>query len=360
MSMLEKLRLALSSADAIWQQRKRKINTTCIFNDLTQAVINKRGLRHVLHKSESEYTPEALGQARRKLPDNLFADINRSLQDKEYRRDDNAPRIFAIDGSKVHVHPCYMKQGYTTRTNNQPVTRPAIRPLAMLSSMLDVNTRACYDSQITSHFNERASALQHMQVAKPGDTLLFDRGYYSQQLVQAASEMQLKVLFRLKRTAFKGANTFWNSNKASVRTRVYHPDGSYTPVLLVKYFIDGKKYMNLVNFEANTNEIRHMYSLRWRVETSFKRLKSYLHLEDSHSMTAELFIQEVQARILLDTVTQHNTTTATATAEKQSYLKVLDEVADFIFMIKIATCYGLTRAQYGRLLRQFHPARVKQ
>lgn len=357
-TIINKLRRDLLAADALWQQRRRKIDTTCIFTDLTSAAIAKRGLRHVLHESRSNYTPEALGQARAKLPANLFSDINKSLQDKAYRAQ-NEPRIFAIDGSKVHVHPCFLQQGYTTRTNNQAVSRPAIRPLAMLSSMLDVKTRSCYDSQITAHFNERTSAVKHMSVAVPGDTLIFDRGYYSKNLVQAASQYKLRVVFRLKRTAFSAASSFWNSSKTRLATRVYHVDGTFTPVLLVKYFIDGKKYMNLINFNAKTDEVRRLYALRWRVETSFKRLKSYLNLEDSHSMSAAMYIQEIQARILLDTVTQNITQLENidqmSPKKHQSYLRILDEVESILFTCKIASTHRLSQKQFCSLYVKFHP-----
>eukprot|EP00953_Heterococcus_sp_UTEX-ZZ885_P018496 10323-Heterococcus_DN1.PRE.11 len=170
-----------------------------------------------------------------------------------------------------------------------------------------------------------------MSSAKAGDTLIFDRGYYSNELIRVAAQYKLKVVFRLKKNAFRGAAAFWNSNKTRALTRIQHNDNTHTNVLLVKYFIDGKKYMNLVNFNTDTDSVRKLYALRWRVETSFKRLKSYLNLEDSHSMTPELYIQEIQARILLDTVTQHlkktNNTKAVHEHDKkiESYLKVLDD-----------------------------------
>lgn len=354
-TIIDKLRRDLLAADSLWQQRKRKINTTCIFTDLTSAAIAKRGLRHILHDTKSQYTSAALGQARSKLPKDLFAQMNKSLHDSHYRQQ-NEPRVFAIDGSKVHVHPCFLQQGYVSRTNNQSVSRPAVRPLAMLSSMLDVKTRTCYDSQISAHFNERKSASAHMAVAAPGDTLLFDRGYYSNALLKTASQSGLRVVFRLKRDAFKGAAAFWNSTKLRAATIVAHSDGTCTPAVLVKYFIDGKKYMNLVNFCAETSEIKQLYALRWRVETSFKRLKSYLNLEDSHSMSAHMFIQEVQARILLDTVTQKLTAIQSSAPVRKtvSYLKTLDDVESILFTCKISSVYHLTQTQFRALFFKYH------
>ena len=281
----------LSTSDGLWQQRKRKINTASIFASLCAASLNKRGLRHIVDADNSDFTPQALGKSRMKLPDNLFHDINRAIQ-KPYQE---GPRIYAVDGSKVHVHPSFVKQGFKSRTNDKPVSRPAKRPLAMLSSMLDVKTRTCYDALVTEHFNERKSALSHMTQAKAGDTILFDRGYYSSQLLQKACDMGLKVVFRLKRNAFRGAKRFFNSDITTARTIIIAADGSLLRARLVKYFIDGKCYMCLTNSEASSSEVKCLYAMRWRVETSFRRLKSDLNLETSHSMTTKAFVQEVQA-----------------------------------------------------------------
>ena len=152
-NLTKKLYKHLKCSDALWMQRKTKITTSSIFAQLNYANLERRGLRHTLQKSDCNFTALAMSLARKKLPENLFADINRALQLSQ------SPRVFAIDGSKIHVHPSYLKAGCTTRTNNQKVSRPAIRPLMMLSSMLDVNTRTCYDSHLTRHFNERKSAL---------------------------------------------------------------------------------------------------------------------------------------------------------------------------------------------------------
>ena len=93
-----------------------------------------------------------------------------------------------------------MRDGYKSRTNDRPVPRPAIRPLALLSSMRDVQTRTCYDAVVSSHFDERRSALHHMTAARAGDTLIFDRGYNSSQLLEKARALGLRAVFRLKAT----------------------------------------------------------------------------------------------------------------------------------------------------------------
>lgn len=322
----------LYATDVRWQKRKRKINTAAIFSNISDASATKRGFDHLLLKQESDYTSQALGLARKKLPDHVFLDINKSIHDETHN---TCSQIYAIDGSKIHVHPSFLKKGCTTRTNNVPVPRPAKRPLVMLSSLFNVNSQTCYHSHISQHFNERKSAEEHFSVLKPGDTVLFDRGYYSKDLLASACSKNIRVLFRLKRTAFRAANTFWNSNKTTCN--MLYPlseDGRLVKITLVKYFIDGHKYMNLINFEANILEIKDLYAKRWGVETSFRRLKTNLNLECSHSMTPELYCQEIEARILLDTICQEiNKCVDKKNKKSKTYFQILDVVLDVLYIV---------------------------
>lgn len=95
----------------------------------------------------------------------------------------------------------------------------------------------------------------------------------------------------------------------------------------MKYFLDGKVYVCLTNDpEINRGEVKRVDASRRRIEESFKRLKcnlrlkSNLKLEKAHARTPDLYIQEIEARVFLDTITlrtqqKHNET---------SYLFTLD------------------------------------
>jgi hypothetical protein len=339
----------LRSADTHWQQRKRKITTASVFAALCSASLNRRGFEHILKADDSSFTAQAVGKARDKLPQDLFRDINRRLQTSDQR-----PRVFAIDGSKVHVHPCFMKHGYKTRTNDKPVSRPAIRPLCMLSSMLDVHTRTCYDSVVSAHFNERASAQQHFEVTRPGDMVIFDRGYFSKALLRSACDKQLRVVFRLKCDAFKAAKAFFNSSRTFQKAIC---EGVDDDIFLHKYFIDGHKYMCLTNFASTSKDIKALYALRWRVETSFRRLKTDLNLEVSHSMSPSKYIQELQARVLYDTLSMLTRDgDASEKSQKRSkasvdtYLWQLDVSLHLIYCVKVCHELHLKRSSFWRVV----------
>jgi hypothetical protein len=162
-----------------------------------------------------------------------------------------------------------------------------------------------------------------MKVATPGDTLIFDRGYFSKKLFREGVDRHLNVIFRLKRDAFKECSKFYYSLKNTQYVSFVY-DGKITKGFLYKYFIEGKKYICLSNFYTSPNHIKEMYAKRWTVETNFRRLKTDLNLEVSHSMSFELFVQEIEIRILTDTISVLIRPTSSDTSIGKSYFKRLD------------------------------------
>jgi len=66
------------------------------------------------------------------------------------------------------------------------------------------------------------------------------------------------------------------------------PDGSFKTVVT-----------NLPENNFTTDEIKHIYSLRWGIETSFRKLKHTVGLNNFHSKKQEHIIQEIFARIIM-------------------------------------------------------------
>lgn len=356
-STLKNLYAELRRADSGWRQRRRQVDTTAIFSALCSGSLNRRGFEHIIEADGSNFTAQALGRARRKVPLNTFADINRSIQGVR------SGRVYAIDGSKVHVHPSFVNFGCKSRTNGKSVSRPAVRPLVMLSSMLDVETRTCYDSIISMHFNERRSACEHFDKCSAGDTLIFDRGYYSSALLREGHRRGLRLLFRLKCDAFIAAKKFYKSPSTRRRVSFLQENGSCFDCYLIKYFIDGKTYMCITNFETTATNVKYTYAKRWRVETSFRRLKSDLNLECSHSMTPELYVQEVQARILLDTVSMTALPSMISQREdrldkpkhkRPSYYTAVDRCMDIIYLMRAGSSHGCRWSSVRRMIASYH------
>ena len=140
--------------------------------------------------------------------------------------------------------------------------------------------------------------------------------YYSKALLRSVNDSQAFGVWRLKINAFRGTRSFFNSWRTEATCLIL---GVKARVL--KYFINGKSYVCLTNDPSlSRKDVKDMYASRWRVEESFKRLKSNLKLEKAHARTPALYIQEVEARILLDTITLRMQTKA----KEPSYIYTLD------------------------------------
>ena len=123
---------------------------------------------------------------------------------------------------------------------------------------------------------------------------------------------------RLKRDAFKAPDLFYKSRKTSLKTHVL-VNNTFIPIKLVKYKINDSIFMLCTtHLDKTRNQLKHMYKQRWRVELSFKRLKSYLHINKIFALSELLWRQEMQARILIDTLTRH-LQLASSTTSKNTY-----------------------------------------
>jgi hypothetical protein len=110
---------------------------------------------------------------------------------------------------------------------------------------------------------------------------------------------------------------------------------TFIPIRYIKYFIDGKKYiMATTLFDSTNEEIKMLYKLRWRVELSFKRLKSHLHIEKIHSISEKNWLQDLQFRILFDTIVRqkqiHHTNQKNQKNENKSYKIILYNIFETV------------------------------
>ena len=84
----------------------------------------------------------------------------------------------------------------------------------------------------------------------------------------------------------KSINQFYPIVLRVVRFKLL--DGSYKSVVT-----------NLAEDDFTTDEIKHIYSLRWGIETSFRKLKHTIGLNNFHSKKQEHIVQEIFARIIM-------------------------------------------------------------
>lgn len=291
--------------DKLVFKRKRKLNTYIIFKLLFLSTITNTGIS-TLAQSSKLCTYPAIIKARKLFQSNLFYNINSSLPFKN--------KIYAIDGSKIKIHHGFLKYGYTARTCDS-ITRPAKRPLAMLSALIGIQTDTITNYTITKHFNERKCVPYLTQNLNFGDIIIMDRGYFSSQLYYYLYSRHFTPIFRLKKDANRTVSLFYRSKYSNMYSFINY-NNFKIPIRYVKYRIENHIYMlATIPNGFSIQKLKKLYALRWRVEVSFKRLKSYLNLNTIHATTPILWKQELQLRILIDSLTRKSM----CKTKKQSY-----------------------------------------
>ena len=182
----------------------------------------------------------------------------------------------------------------------------------MLSSLYGVESQTTVNYTITKHFNERKCVPELISVLKKEDIVIMDRGYFSAKLHHYFHVAKIHAVFRLKKDANKTVRKFYLSQKTNLNTNIIY-DEKIIPIRYVKYFINGTKYIIGTTIKHMSHRlIKQLYKLRWGIETSYKRVKSFHNLNKIHARTEKLWFQELQLRILYDTLlikTQINSVT---------------------------------------------------
>ena len=225
----------LKEHDQHWMQRKRKLDTVTIFENLVNSSVQNIGVSTCLNLYNT-CSHVAMCKARMKIQKNIFKTINQQLHSN------TSEHIYAIDGSKIRVHNGFKTLGYKSRTCEANIPRKAKRPLAMLSSLSGVNSDTIHNYTVTKHFNERLVVPELISQLKPGDIVLLDRGYYSQKLFAHFVQSKIHCVMRLKRDANSIVNKFYSSKKHCLdSTLICKVTGKLVPIRYLKYIIDNKK-----------------------------------------------------------------------------------------------------------------------
>jgi hypothetical protein len=238
----------LSRHDSEWMTRKRLLCTKTVFKVISSAHVMHASLKSVPGRTSDV----AICKAIAKMSADLFHTALRAVNEQTSRPQ---RRVFALDGSWLRLPPSFASNRHKQKGSNC---------LGLLSVLIDVNTKQPLE-WMWGGKNERNHALAILQLLRPGDVVIMDRGYFSKELLQKASQCGVKVVFRVTRRIFHAYKT---SRKHSTYFAV-----AGVPVKLYHTVIDRHAFFFLSNIFTSTKNIAQMYKRRWSVETFFKQLK---------------------------------------------------------------------------------------
>jgi hypothetical protein len=162
--------------------------------------------------------------------------INNDLLSFIYKK--NNCRFLAVDGTHINMDKSMVKHGFSLSKNKCYTT-------GLISCIFDIKNKITINYHLVNHNDERKAFLEQLLYLKEGDTLIFDRGYYSEELVKILSDKKINFIFRMKKDSKMVKQL--NKEKLSIKNMVIRIKKNNIPAKILKYEVNLKNINN--NFE---------------------------------------------------------------------------------------------------------------
>lgn len=258
-----------------------------------------------------DISKQALSKARQFINPALFKELYYLSVDLFYKQFPsrklwNGYHLFAIDGSKIELPNSKSNFEFFGEMFGYP--DPNRRFTMGLGSIVydvldDYIVHASFQRYLAS---ERSAALEHLHNLEDlniyqNSVVIFDRGYYSEDMFRYCVEHQHLCLMRLKQNyniAKKCSGDIITILPGNEKDRTED-----TKIRVIEVILnDGtKEYLatNLFDSHISQQMFRELYFYRWPVETKYKELKSRLAIEEFSGATPTSVLQEFYINVLL-------------------------------------------------------------
>lgn len=258
-----------------------------------------------------DISKQALSKARQFINPALFKELYYLSVDLFYkqlpsRKLWNGYHLFAIDASKIELPNSKSNFEFFGEMFGYP--DPNRRFTMGLGSIVydvldDYIVHASFQRYLAS---ERSAALEHLHNLEDlniyqNSVVIFDRGYYSEDMFRYCVEHQHLCLMRLKQNyniAKKCSGDIITVLPGNEKDRTKD-----TKIRVIEVILnDGtKEYLatNLFDSHISQQMFRELYFYRWPVETKYKELKSRLAIEEFSGATTTSVLQEFYINVLL-------------------------------------------------------------
>jgi len=321
--------------DATWQKRGRVTDTMLLVLIIFRLVATraKKGYGSTIDEvwetcrnqglplpQKNPIAPSTFCDARQKLDEDIFKIINgrvieeyQSVFENDAHRF-NGHRIYAVDGSKINLPHELIKEGFATSNDKTHY------PQGLLSCLYRLKVNIPCDFILTNDTNERRVSLTHHQVLDHDDIVVYDRGYFSYEILHAHVDQGLHAVFRLCAHTYTEIMDFIagdtldsivsikpKSEAAINKLRKINPSIEIKDIQLrlVKYCVDSKTYFigtTLLEQKYSIPELQDLYHSRWGIEELYKTTKHTMGTEEFHSKSLRGVRQEVYAQLALVTL----------------------------------------------------------
>ena len=204
-----------------------------------------------------------------------------------------------------------IRAGYKTPSDN------AHYPQGTVSCLYELKSKIPVDFDLSKQGDERTMALSHLDSLSETDVVVYDRGYYSYDMLQEHIKHRIHPIVRLNKPACRVVEAFANSDNIDVVVQIIpyqlkhtslpahdqKPDYQALALRLVKYDAGGTSYILGTTLwdqkKYSIEQLSTVYHSRWGIEELYKISKQLMKVEDFHAQSERGAKQELFAHFNL-------------------------------------------------------------
>jgi hypothetical protein len=270
--------------DIIYGSIYKSINNTS-YEDVTYQ-INKIFINKNINTS---ITKSAFIQKKNNIPNEYFLNINDSFINFIYKTI-KKPRIIAVDGSFLNLYKSFDKYGYEYASENKNYCK------AIISCLYDIENKIPINYYLFKKRDERNAFKEQIKYLRAGDIVIFDRGYFSYDIIEKLNNKGINYIFRLKYNK-KEVQYMKNNNINNYIFKVKNINYKTVSYKINDSEEDYYLFTNLIY--KSIEELKDLYWKRWKVELHFKETKYNLSLNNINLKTENSLKQEIYIHNLL-------------------------------------------------------------
>jgi len=270
--------------------------------------------------SLTKVSTAAFCKARKKLSHAAFKELNDTLIEAFYQSKCvtlwHGHRLLAVDGSVTKLPKDKVLLAHFGKARSQSF-QPAVR----LSQLYDVKNKLTIDLRVEPHSTgERNMALKHLEYARKGDIIVYDRGYPAVWFFKYHLAKSVEFCTRATLDSSNIVKAFIASgNMSEIREfaciekslRRCKKDGlSKEPIHLRLVRVDLPAGTTEVLITSLVDEVKYptsifadLYHQRWGIEEDYKVMKSRLNIENFSGISVEAILQDIHAKTVTKNLT---------------------------------------------------------
>ena len=219
-----------------------------------------------------------------------FKNISDSLLNYIYKNN-NKPRIIGVDGTYIPLSIELKKYGFRATKKNTYC-------IGLISSLFDVNEKILINYELCKTRNERNGLMNQLTYLREGDTLIMDRGYFSNDLLFCLDEMKIKVIFRMKINNLM-VKELIRKQQQNMCTTIFHNNKSIK-FRIMTYTINNNDYfLGTTIMNHTVIFFKNLYWKRWSIEIHFRESKYLLSLKNILSRNENKIKQDIYIHHIL-------------------------------------------------------------